>query len=736
MKFAIEKSEKNEVPILSWCEDVEEGAMEQAYNLANHPAIKHPVALMPDCLTEDTEILTENGFIFIKDLSKDIKIANVYMQNDSFPQAKFEYPIDIINRPLRKDEFIEEYYIFAKNKTIKVTNNHRMAYLPELGVTSKNIPINTQFKDFVWGCDGFVDNIDECNLSDEEICLLAWIVGDGNIKKTKQKNGYISYNLRWGFTKERKIERVKNILNCLQLKYTVHEYERKSEKMQRQTAITLSVEDSKKYIELVTLEKQYPIRLLTQFSKRQGILFLDEALKVDGNWTNHIKYNSYVYNTQSKKDADFFAALISLHLGSVGVALKDNKLYIIRAIPNVDCYENNNGQSLSKIIKTENKNYKKNVVCVTCNSSYFIARQNGIVFVSGNCHQGYGMPIGGVIAVTNAIIINAIGVDIGCGMAAVRTTLKHEDVSTEQLEELLGLLKQRVPVGFTVHQKVQEWLNLDEFFQFTSPGWYSETVADRAKKSLGTLGGGNHFCSVEKDEDNNIWLMLHSGSRNLGKIIADFYHKKAIELNEKYYSLLPDKDLAFLPSDSQEGKDYIRDMNFALDFALENRKRMMEAFKISITDIFKDVEFVEEINIHHNYAALENHLGKNLWIHRKGATSAKLGEIGIIPGSMGTSSYIVEGLGNKLSYASCSHGAGRKMSRTQASDTLTEEECNKTMENVVFGGWGKVGRGKLKGSADLSESPLAYKDIDEVLESEKDLVKIRVKLTPIANMKG
>jgi len=184
-------------------------------------------------------------------------------------------------------------------------------------------------------------------------------------------------------------------------------------------------------------------------------------------------------------------------------------------------------------------------------------------------------------------------------------------------------------------------------------------------------------------------------------LIARFYNGRAVELNGKWHSNIPNKDLCFLPVNSQEGQDYIKDMNFALVYARENRRRIMESFIAAFQSVFEDVEFGNHVNIHHNYAALECHFGKNVWVHRKGATSAKLNETGIIPGSMGTSSYIVEGYGNEESFMSCSHGAGRAMGRMQASRTLKPEDCNKAMEGIVSDRWGKIRRGKEKGMLDL-----------------------------------
>ena len=259
--------------------------------------------------------------------------------------------------------------------------------------------------------------------------------------------------------------------------------------------------------------------------------------------------------------------------------------------------------------------------------------------------------------------------------------------------------------------------------------------------NLGTLGGGNHFIELQRGDDGVVWLMIHSGSRNLGYRIAEYYHKLALRLNTQWQTPLPDPQLAFLPADSAEGQGYIRDMTFALEYARENLRRIMEVFKHEATHALKDVAFTREVNIHHNYAALETHFGRNVWIHRKGATSAKPGETGIIPGSMGTASYIVTGLGNPESFMSCSHGAGRKMGRQEACRRLSKDDCDQAMQGIVFDGWkaarNKFGRGPAKGGLyDLEEAPAAYKDIEEVIAAELDLVTPEVKLRPLGVVKG
>jgi len=355
-----------------------------------------------------------------------------------------------------------------------------------------------------------------------------------------------------------------------------------------------------------------------------------------------------------------------------------------------------------------------------------------------DCHPGYGMPIGGVIACREDVIPNAVGVDIGCGMGAVRTSIPVLDTDRKKLRDLIIKIKEIIPCGEgNSHRKVQPWDNMDQSIDdFRGRSWYSGHVKERAGKCLGTLGGGNHFIEIQAGDDDMIWLMIHSGSRHLGNIIAKHYQKIALELNTSWNVSIPSKDLVYLPIDSNEGKGYIDDMHFALAYAQENRRRIMDRMMAVFTTFFTGADFDNPINIHHNYAALETHFGENVWIHRKGATSARKNEIGIIPGSMGTPSYIVEGLGNPESFMSCSHGAGRVMSRTEASKTLTPQDCDTAMGVVVFDRWSKVRRGKGKGEYDLGEAPQAYKNIDDVIQSELDLIRPVVKLRPLAVVKG
>ena len=345
-----------------------------------------------------------------------------------------------------------------------------------------------------------------------------------------------------------------------------------------------------------------------------------------------------------------------------------------------------------------------------------------------DCHQGYGMPIGGVIATKGVIIPNAVGVDIGCGMCAIKTSLT--EVSKEELKNLMGIIRGRVPLGFEHQEEMQD----ESIMPSLAPLAGFDSICGRqfiaARKQIGTLGGGNHFIEIQKGSDGHVWIMIHSGSRNLGKRVADHYNKIAIELNETYYSIVDKKqELAFLPINTEEAHRYKAEMQYCVDFAFANRRLMMSNICDAFRTLFSDIKYDEIINIAHNYARYENHYNENVIVHRKGATSAKLGEIGIIPGSQGSKSYIVEGLGNEQSFTSCSHGAGRKMGRNEAKKNLNLEAEIKLMEDqgIVHG---------MRHLNDLDEAAGAYKDIDTVMANQNDLVKVLIELKPLAVIKG
>ena len=311
------------------------------------------------------------------------------------------------------------------------------------------------------------------------------------------------------------------------------------------------------------------------------------------------------------------------------------------------------------------------------------------IAIMPDAHTGKGMPIGGVLATIGVVIPNAVGVDIGCGMCAVKTNLKASELSVNQIKAIMRHIRKTIPLGFDHQKNAMDKSLLPDLDLDACPFLRNKTVA--MLKEIGTLGGGNHL------------------------------------LCERWYAdTLP--GLAFLPIEEQVGKDYMHEMEYCKHLAFANRKVMMEQVQQGFMDNCTNVNFEPIINIAHNYAAWENHFGKNVIVHRKGATRAFKGEIGIIPGSMGTKSYIVEGLGNPESFMSCSHGAGRKMSRSVAFKTLDlSEECRRMDEQGIIHGMRKSG---------LDEAPSAYKDIEAVIAFENDLIKPIIELAPLAVVKG
>ena len=345
-------------------------------------------------------------------------------------------------------------------------------------------------------------------------------------------------------------------------------------------------------------------------------------------------------------------------------------------------------------------------------------------------HAGMGMPIGGVLACKDAVIPNAVGVDIGCGMCAVKTNWKIDNIPPEVLrKKIMRGIRKRIPLGMDHHKEPQ-----DEAYLPTGHDIDKTVIVKQRQisitKEVGTLGGGNHFIELQKDEEGTLWIMIHSGSRNLGARVGEHYNNIARVLNEKWHSVVkPELRLSFLPRGTKEFEMYWNEMRFCIDFAFCNRRLMMQRIEEVIADALPGIEFEPMINIAHNYAAFEHHYGEDVIVHRKGATLAREGIVGIIPGSQGTASYIVEGLGNPESFCSCSHGAGRVMSRSAAIKTLdmAEEVAQLEAKGIVHA---------IRCQDDMQEASGAYKDIETVIKNELDLVKIKTRLLPIAVIKG
>lgn len=360
-------------------------------------------------------------------------------------------------------------------------------------------------------------------------------------------------------------------------------------------------------------------------------------------------------------------------------------------------------------------------------------------------HAGMGMPIGGVIATKNVIIPNAVGMDIGCGMAFASTNIPLQEIQSIQtgngtfIQALIGDIMRNIPVGFNHHKKLQECTTIDHAKTEMDKYIANDHLLNELESGyyqVGTLGGGNHFIEIQVDDAGYIGIMIHSGSRHFGGEICKTFNAIAQELNEKWYSNIPEKSkLCFLPMDSVEGVQYIDWMNLALDFAHENRERMMQKTKELLeklvskyTDI--QLEYSHEINCHHNYAALEHHYDKNVWVHRKGATRARNGELAVIPGAMGSYSYVVMGLGNQESFCSSSHGAGRNYSRKKAMEEFSVDTVINDLkeQGVVLG--------KHNKQDVAEESRFAYKDIDFVMDNQADLVTPVKRLKTVGVVKG
>jgi tRNA-splicing ligase RtcB (3'-phosphate/5'-hydroxy nucleic acid ligase) len=366
----------------------------------------------------------------------------------------------------------------------------------------------------------------------------------------------------------------------------------------------------------------------------------------------------------------------------------------------------------------------------------------GHVAVMPDVHLGKGATVGSVIATNAAIIPSAVGVDIGCGMAAVRTSIAANELP-DSLKTLRSRIEQRVPVGFASHdaavnpirdgvrgvQLAQAGKALyDRFGQLRILDVIRQYDSSRIFQQLGTLGGGNHFIELCLDESNVVWVMLHSGSRNIGKTIGETAISMAREIAERKERQLRDRDLAWLDEGSVEFEMYIEGLRWAQDYAAHNRALMLHAVLSALHEEFgREIgTFANAVQCHHNYASIEEHFGRQVWVTRKGAVSARSGELGIIPGSMGAKSFIVRGKGNADSYCSCSHGAGRRLSRAAAKRTYTLADLEQQTAGVECRKDGGV----------LDEIPGAYKNIDAVMAAQAELVDMVHTLQQVMCIKG
>lgn len=360
--------------------------------------------------------------------------------------------------------------------------------------------------------------------------------------------------------------------------------------------------------------------------------------------------------------------------------------------------------------------------------------------VMPDVHLGKGSTIGSVIPTKGAIIPAAVGVDIGCGMMAARTTLTADDLP-DNLSRLRGVIEKNVPHGRELkHGRIDvgAWdetpESVDAVWARLLPGFtrivekYPRLKNTNNRKHLGTLGTGNHFIEVCLDEENHVWFMLHSGSRGVGNAIGALFIELAKKDMEQYFIHLPNRDLAYFPEGSGHFDDYVEAVGWAQDFARKNRDVMMANLVAAVRSVIEKPfsADVEAVNCHHNYVQRETHFGEEVFVTRKGAVSAKKGELGIIPGSMGAKSYIVRGLGNEEAFCSCSHGAGRVMSRSEAKRRFTVEDQIRATGHVEC----------RKDAGVIDEIPMAYKDIDAVMHAQRTLVEVVHTLRQVVCVKG
>ena len=350
-------------------------------------------------------------------------------------------------------------------------------------------------------------------------------------------------------------------------------------------------------------------------------------------------------------------------------------------------------------------------------------------------HLGIGATIGSVIATHKAIIPAAVGVDIGCGMLACRLSLTANELDEKSLKKVFDQINRDVPVGRAQHQDNRVLIHAAMPFEarldamtakhpqlLKSFGKFSKWM-----NQMGTLGGGNHFIEVCLDTSDQVWVMLHSGSRGIGNALASYFIELARKDMERWMIQLPDRDLAYFPEGSEHFADYVEAVNWAQEYAMQNRESMLDLVLAALGRHLPEFDVTSEVvNCHHNYVTIEHHYGANVWVTRKGAIRAREGDLGIIPGSMGAKSYIVRGKGNPESFHSSSHGAGRKMSRTAAGKQFTAADLARQTAGVIC----------RKDIGVVDEIPGAYKDIDTVMANQSDLVEPIYQLKQVLCVKG
>ena len=711
------------VPIKMWTKDVpvESAAIDQLRNIASLPFVFKHVAAMPDvhlgkgatvgsviatkgavipaavgvdigCTDGETEYLTKTGWKKISEYCFSDEIAVYDKDSDS---VYFEEPNAYI-----VNECEELYHL--KNAVVdqKLSGDHRVILFSSRDRTiSKTLlldewvdknktlkkGVSYQFKTTIpYGGGEGVD------MTDDEIRLLVAISADGHIRKS----GKVEFRLR----KKRKIKRLMELLNNNNISSNIFNL-----KKEGSFACSFLFEKAEKSLDV-----------FWNATKKQLGVLLDELQYWDGHYNK--KKDSMYYYSINKNDVDLVQFAFAVHGVSsnfLGHTQKSHHHVYYRLYTTKNdfvCFPTD--EKIEKVRTNDGKSY-----CFNTSTGYWVMRRNGKISITGNC-----------------------------GMNAVRTSLKASQLP-DNLHSLRNKIELMVPVGFDYHNTNRlhhrEHSNTKKMLNNTFRALSSRFDAivekhpvimkmgknspDRVLLQLGTLGGGNHFIELCIDENDDVWIMLHSGSRNIGNNIGRYFIELAKKEMERFFVHLPDKDLAYFPVGTKHYDDYIEAVHWAQDYALANRKVMMELVIHALRKVLPEFTLTKEaINCHHNYVALENHYNENVLITRKGAVRAREDDLGIIPGSMGAKSYIVRGKGNHESFCSCSHGAGRKMSRSAAKKTFTLEDHELATQGVEC----------RKDASVIDETPGAYKDIDAVMNAQKDLVDVVHTLKQVLCVKG
>lgn len=689
----------------------------QIIQLCNQKAFEgEQIRIMPDCLTEDTEVLTKQGFKLIKDLEDSDLVAN-YKDNKIF----FSKVKNKIVRDLKPNEKIYEYSSKNLGIKIKVSENHRMALKENMNEIAKNIEV-LKLKDMNLSGNYFGKYSKFNNYKTNYLLLLLRTVGDGSYAFSNKN----TVRIRFGFKKERKILRIKELLESLEIDYKLY-----NEK--KETSIYINTKDSKEIYKILGKNKNYPIELIF-VDKDKRIKMIDELIKIDGDYLNFVKFNTYRLNSKRKKDIDFFQMLMCL---TERYSIFKEKI--------------SNGFGRKKIERREIK-YNGKLVCLECSSSYFVARQNGMVFITGNCHAGKGCTIGTTMTITDKIVPSLVGGDINCGVLGF-VIPKDIEIDLQQLDETI---RKHIPHGFSIRNNTE----MGKRLLWDAYDIYLETIfadinLDRAYKSVGTLGGGNHFIELDQFQNGDKMLVVHSGSRHLGLEVANYYQKKAIEhCTDKYDNLKKQeveklKNSNIRPEDREqeikkintmyrkpqdelcylEGElmgDYIHDMNIVQKYAQANRMVMLHEI---LSNLLGFEEFQDLIKRNDSYfiESVHNYLDIRYKILRKGSISAQKDEKLIIPINMRDGVIIGRGKGNSDWNYSAPHGAGRILSRRAAKEQISIEEFKSSMKDVYS---------TSVCNSTLDEAPQAYKPIEEIIDNIGDSVEILEIVKPIYNFKS